>query len=74
MANIWKQFEDLLEKDTTQVATVLNTDGQRSQVELLSGEVFRVTGTAEPGSRVYIKGQRIEAAAPNMPAFNLILY
>lgn len=74
MANIWKQFENLLEKDTTQIATLIDTDGQRSTVEFMSGERARVTGTGTPGSKVFIKGQEIKEEAPSLPTFNMTLY
>lgn len=74
MSNVWRQFQSLLETDSTQIATVLNTDGQRSTVELLSGDTVRVSGTGTPGNRVYIKGQQITEQAPNLPTYNMVLY
>lgn len=74
MSNIWRQFQSLLETDSTQIATVLSTDGQRSTVELLSGDTVRVSGTGSVGGRVYIKGQLITEQAPNLPTYNMVLY
>ncbi|MFN3882954.1 MAG: hypothetical protein ACK4L8_16155 [Nitrincola lacisaponensis] len=74
MANVWQQFQSLLETESTQIATVITTDGQRSTVELLSGDTVRVTGTGAPGSRVYIKGMQITEQAPNLPSYNMILF
>lgn len=76
--NIWKQFESLLEKDTTIVATVVSITSTKATVELLSGDRMNVlpgnTG-ASTGDMVYIKGGEIiqKASAP-LPRHDLILY
>lgn len=74
MPNVWKQFENLLEKDTTQLATLIDTDGQRSTVEFMNGERARVTGTGTLGAKVFIKGQEIKQEAQSLPVFNVILF
>lgn len=74
MTNVWKQFESLLDKESLQIATLLSTDGQRSTVELLSGDNLRVSGTGTVGGKVYIKGQQIVEEAPNLPTYNMTLF
>lgn len=74
MNNVWTQFQKLVGKDVTQVATVTNTDGETSTVELLSGDPLRVIGTAEVGTKVYIKGGEIIQTAGDLEQFNMILY
>ena len=74
MPNVWKQFESLLEKETTQMATLISTDGQRSVVEFLNGETARVVGTANPGAKVLIKGQEIKEEAPSLPVYTMTLF
>lgn len=74
MSNIWTQFENLLEKDSTQIATIISTDGTESTVELLSGDRLKVTGTGTTGEAVYIKGGEIKQTAPTLPQYNMILY
>ncbi|WP_296057604.1 hypothetical protein [uncultured Amphritea sp.] len=48
MSDVWTQFESLLEKDSTQIATIISTDGTESVVELLSGDRVKIIGTAPP--------------------------
>lgn len=74
MNNVWTQFQKLVGKDVTQVATVTSTDGETSTVELLSGDPLRVIGTAEVGKKVYIKGGEIIQTAGELEQFNMILY
>lgn len=74
MANIWKQFESLLDKETTQIATVTTTDGHTSVVSLLSGDPLKVRGTANIGSQVYIRAGTIIGEAGALQQFNMTLY
>lgn len=78
MANIWKQFESLLEKDSTMVALVVSTTSTNVKVELLSGDRMNVlpgSDGASPGDMVYIKGGQIIQKAPApLPRHDLILY
>jgi hypothetical protein len=74
MANIWKQFEQLLDKDVTQIATVTSTDGSTSVVELLSGDPLKVRGTGPVGDKVYIRGGEIIQQAGTLQQFDMVLY
>ena len=77
MANIWKQFESLLQKDATQVAEVVAVNPNTVTVELLSGERLSVRPSTEglaPGDMVYIKGGEVIQKAPTLPRHDLILY
>ncbi|MDI3326786.1 hypothetical protein QKW35_20610 [Pontibacterium granulatum] len=74
MANLWKQFESLIDKDVTQLATITATNGTTSTVQLLSGDTLKVTGTGTPGSKVFIKGGEIKQAAPNLTEHTMTLY
>lgn len=74
MSNLWKQFQSLIDKDATQIATITETDGTTSKVELLSGDPLSVLGTGEIGSKVYIKGGEIIQQAGELTQHNMILY
>ncbi len=76
MANIWKQFESLLEKDVTQVVEVVSVNPGSITVELLSGDRLNVRPGigAATGEMVYIKGGEIIQKAPSLTRHDLILY
>ncbi|WP_010325190.1 hypothetical protein [Marinobacterium stanieri] len=77
MANIWKQFEDLLQKDATQVAEVVAVNPNSVTVELLSGDRLNVRAAGidvAATDMVYIKGGVISEKAPVLPRHDLILY
>lgn len=77
MANIWKQFENLLERDATLVAQVVSINPSNITVELLSGDRLNVRpGGVEvaAGEMVYIKGGEVVQKAPVLPRHDLILY
>ncbi|PPC77946.1 hypothetical protein C4K68_07825 [Pokkaliibacter plantistimulans] len=76
MANIWKQFENLLENDSTLLATVLSSQASTgtSVVTLLSGDRLKVRGTATQGATVLVKGGEIIQSAPAMDQYSMVLY
>ena len=74
MPNIWKQFESLLDNDSTQIATIRSTTGTTSIIELLTGDQLKVRGTGAVGGKVYIKAGEIKEAAPNLAEYAMILY
>lgn len=76
MANIWKQFEDLLQKDSTLVGQVVAVGSNSVTVELLSGDrlTARPGPAAAPGEMVYIRGGEVIQKAPALPRHDLILY
>lgn len=77
MANIWKQFEDLLQKDATQVAEVVAVNPNSVTVELLSGERLNVRAAGievAVADMVFIKGGEVSEKAPVLPRHDLILY
>lgn len=77
MANIWKQFENLLEKDATLVAEVISINPNNVTVELLSGDRVNVrdggVGVAA-GEIVFIRGGEVIQKAPALPRHDLMLY
>lgn len=46
MANLWSQFKELLPSDTLQVGEVIQIDGDRSKLQLPSGEFIWVSGNS----------------------------
>jgi hypothetical protein len=74
MANIWKQFESLLDKPATQIATIKETDDTTSKVELLSGDSLRVIGVGAIDSKVYIKDGEIIQQAGSLVQHDMVLY
>jgi hypothetical protein len=77
MANIWKQFENLLEKDATLVAEVISINPSNVTVELLSGDMVNVRKGADdlaPGEMVFVRGGEIVQKTEPLPRQNLILY
>lgn len=77
MANIWKQFEDLLQKDATQVAEVVSVNPNSVTVELLSGDRLNVRSgidATSPGETVYVKGGEIIQKGDPLPRHDMILY
>lgn len=74
MPNIWTEFAKLIDKDQTYVATISNTDGTNSTVELLSGDMLKVRGTGTVGNRVYVRGGEIVQAAGALTQYDMILY
>lgn len=74
MPNLWKQFEDLLDRPATQIATLNSTDGTTSTVELLSGDLLKVRGTGTVGNKVYINDGEIIQEAGSLVPHNMILY
>jgi hypothetical protein len=77
MANIWKQFENLLEKDATLVAEVISINPNNVTVELLSGDRVNVrdggVGVAA-GEMVFIRGGEVLQKTQALPRHDLILY
>ena len=65
MPNIWKQFQDLLPAQTTQIGAVItaHTDGTAS-VQLLGRGILRVAGSAAENTRVFVRDGRIIGEAP----------
>ncbi len=77
MANIWKQFENLLERDATLVAEVVTVGSSSVTVELLSGDRVNVRQAGidvAVGEMVYIEGGEVKQKAPALPRHDLILY
>jgi hypothetical protein len=77
MANIWKQFENLLEKDATLVAEVVAINPSNVTVELLSGDRVNVRKGADDlaqGEMVFVRGGEVVQKTEPLPRQNLILY
>lgn len=66
MANLFKEFLSLVPSEPVQVGTVDWSDGDYHQVILFGGGIVRVTGKANPGDKVFVKGSLIQGIAPNL--------
>ncbi|WP_333873047.1 hypothetical protein [Methylobacter sp.] len=71
--NTWAMFKELLPRDPLLVATLSVTDGTTSLMTLLDNGVVRVRGTGTIGGKYYIRGGKIDGAAPNMSQNEVIL-
>ncbi|MCF7964223.1 MAG: hypothetical protein K9L79_01650 [Methylobacter tundripaludum] len=71
--NTWAMFKELLPRDPLLVATLSVTDGATSLMTLLDGGVVRVRGTGTIGGKYYIRGGKIDGAAPSMSQNEVIL-
>jgi hypothetical protein len=72
MPNLWKQFQDLLPTQATQIGTVvtIHSDGTVS-VQLLGGGILRVIGAAAENARVFVRDGRITGVAPDLEQIDI---
>lgn len=71
MANIWKQFENLLPADPLLIATISahNSDGT-STVTYPGGGIAVVRGQSVAiNSKAFIQSNQVQGAAPNLPSY-----
>ena len=74
MANIWKQFIDLLPKPTQFIAKVITVnDNNTALVELLSGDRITVKGTGDINSMYLIENNIIVTAVPTLNIYDEII-
>lgn len=67
MANLFKQFRQLIPEAPLQVGEVLSVDGEVLTIELLGGGLMRARGKFEVGKRVFVRDGVAEAQAPSLP-------
>lgn len=73
MANLYKQFRDLLPADPLLVGTVVAVDGDLAVIEQPGGGLLNARGVASVGRRVFVRGGAIEGEAPDLPYVEVIL-
>jgi hypothetical protein len=71
--NTWALFKELLPRDPLLVATLSVTDGATSLMTLLDNGVVRVRGTGSVGAKYYIRGGKIDGAAPNLTLSEVVV-
>ena len=67
MANIYRQFLDLLPARPLQVGTVIAVDGSAATVQLPGGGLLQVRGSAAVDDQVFVRDGVIEGIAPSLP-------
>lgn len=63
MPNLYQTFLALLPPRTLQVATIIETDGDQSTVQLPGGGILTVRGTAAVDTVVFVRDGLIESTA-----------
>lgn len=72
MANLWKQFRDLLPNEPLQVGTVIAVSNTETTVEKADGTRLTVRGSGYTvGSHVYFRAGVIEGEAPDLPLIHI---
>lgn len=76
MRNIFRQFVDLLPKESVEIGDVMASDASSSVVQLPSGDLVNARGSASVGTRVFIRvseraGISIDGPAPSLPFFTI---
>jgi len=75
MSNLWTLFKELLPNDALQIGKVVQVSGERSKIELPSGEFIWVSGNSvSVGNNAYFKGGIVVGEAPNLTVHNLTIY
>lgn len=70
---IWKKFLDLLPSDPRYTATVAAIKPRKQFVVSKAGTLVDVVGEGSytVGMKVFVKGNRIESEAPDLPSYTL---
>ena len=71
--NNWSLFKSLLPADPLLVGTLASTDGVTSVITLIDGGVVRVRGTGSANGKYYIRGGKIDSAAPDLVLSNVVI-
>lgn len=66
MANIFREFLDLLPARPLQIGTVLAVSGSQCTVELPGGGLLQARGSATVGAQVFVRDGVIEGVAPSL--------
>lgn len=66
MANIFREFLDLLPARPLQIGAVLAVSGSQCTVELPGGGLLQARGSATVGAQVFVRDGLIEGAAPSL--------
>lgn len=69
MPSIFQRFKALLPTYPLSVATVVETDGSTSAVEVPGGRRMVARGTAPVGAKVFIQDGVIQGEAPDLPIY-----
>jgi hypothetical protein len=64
MSNLYRRFARLIPGQPVQAGQVAAVNADGCTVQLPTGDLVRVRGTATVGDHVYIKGGAIEGPAP----------
>lgn len=71
MANLWKQFIDMLPKPKQFIAKIISINNDNTcVVELLSGDRLTVKGTGEVDKMYLVKDNIITTAMPTLTVYN----
>ena len=71
MANLYKQFLDLMPDRALQVGDVTAITDGLAVVQLPGGGQLRARGEATVGQRVFVRDGVIEGLAPNLPVVSI---
>ncbi|MCW5616790.1 MAG: hypothetical protein KIT32_16855 [Rhodocyclaceae bacterium] len=67
MASIIQRLRNLIPNPPLLVGEVISIEAYGAVVELNGGGRLRVRGSATVGAKVYVRGDLIEAEAPDLP-------
>jgi hypothetical protein len=71
LSNPWRVLQDLLAGPALQVGRVIAIEAGIALVELPGGGQIRARGEAELGRSVFVRGDLIEAEAPELPVVQI---
>lgn len=71
MPSIFQRFKALLPTYPVYVASVVETDGVTSTVEMPGGQRGVARGTAAVGSKVFVQDGAIQGEAPSLPLYEV---
>ncbi len=66
MSNPYKRLRDLMAEPALDVGLVLSVESDGATVQLLTGGIVRVRGSAAAGTRVYVRTDVIVGPAPSL--------
>jgi hypothetical protein len=66
MSNPYKRLRNLMAEPALDVGLVLSVESDGATVQLLTGGIVRVRGTATEGTHIYILGDVVVGPAPEL--------